>query len=80
MKEWLGEGLLISDGEKWAARRRMITPTFHFDILSDFLVVMNENAETCVTNLAKFADTGDQVEIMKHIGLSALDIICGMRD
>jgi len=68
---------LISDGEKWAARRKLITPTFHYDILNDFLVVMNENAQTCVENLKIHANTGQQVEIMKFIGLSALDIICG---
>ena len=38
---------------------------------------MNENAQTCVDNLKKYADTGKQVDIMKQIGLSALDIICG---
>ena len=55
----------------------MITPTFHFDILNDFLQVMNENSETCVNNLTKLADTGKEIDIFKQIGLCALDIICG---
>ena len=47
---WFGTGLLTSHGEKWQNRRRLITPTFHFEILNDFLQVMNEQAEI-LTNI-----------------------------
>merc|ERR1719507_1781065 len=48
---WLGTGLLKSNDEKWAKRRRMITPTFHFNILKEFLPIMNNNSKTMVNLL-----------------------------
>lgn len=32
LKGWLGDGLLLTEDEKWRARRRLITPAFHFDV------------------------------------------------
>lgn len=77
LKPWLGTGLLISDGDKWNVRRKIITPSFHFDILNDFLGVMNENVETCLKNLKKYSESGEELDIFKHVGLCALDAICG---
>ena len=67
----------ISYGNKWSSRRRLITPTFHFEILNDFLNVMNEQAQILVDELAKLEKTKQEINIFKHIGLCALDIICG---
>ena len=44
-KHWLGDGLLISGGKKWARNRRLLTPAFHFDILKPYTIVNNEAAE-----------------------------------
>ena len=40
-----------SSGEKWRSRRRLLTPAFHFKILQDFLVIMNEHSEIFVNKL-----------------------------
>ena len=68
---------MFSDGAKWSSRRKIITPTFHFDILNDFLVIMNENIDTCVEKLKVYAQTDKEFDMFKHIGLCTLDIICG---
>uniref|UniRef100_A0A8C5E1Z3 Cytochrome P-450AROM n=1 Tax=Gouania willdenowi TaxID=441366 RepID=A0A8C5E1Z3_GOUWI len=65
----------ISTGQKWRQRRRMLTPTFHFSILTEFLEVMNEQAEILVENLQKQAGKG-RFNCFNHITLCALDIIC----
>lgn len=40
-----------SDGSKWKTRRRLITPTFHFRILNDFIQVFEEQAAILVKHL-----------------------------
>uniref|UniRef100_A0A182PZB1 Uncharacterized protein n=1 Tax=Anopheles epiroticus TaxID=199890 RepID=A0A182PZB1_9DIPT len=74
MIPWLGTGLAISTGAKWAQRRKIITPTFHFKILEDFLVVMNHQTDLLIEKLKKNANSKD-FDIYEHVTYCALDII-----
>ncbi|CAK1551938.1 unnamed protein product [Leptosia nina] len=60
---WLGEGLLISSGEKWRSHRKMIAPTFHINILKSFVDTFNENSRAVVnkmkTEMGKVFDVHD---------------------
>jgi cytochrome P450 len=47
---WIGDGLLLSSGKKWARNRRLLTPAFHFDILKPYTKVNNEAAEILVVH------------------------------
>ncbi len=55
----------------------MITPTFHFEILSDFLNVMNEQTEIFMNILSEMVKKNEEIDIYKKTGLCSLDIICG---
>lgn len=75
VKPWLGDGLLMSIGKKWFNRRKIITPTFHFKILEQFVDVMNNQGQIFVKNLAKFDDQ-PPVDVFPLVTLYALDVIC----
>ncbi|MEJ1285079.1 family with sequence similarity 149 member A [Cricetulus griseus] len=75
LQPWLGLGLLTSTGNKWRSRRKLLTPTFHFTILEDFLDVMNEQANILVDKLENHVNQG-AFNCFVHITLCALDIIC----
>ncbi|KDR12229.1 Cytochrome P450 4C1 [Zootermopsis nevadensis] len=75
LHQWLGTGLLTSTGQKWHTHRKMITPTFHFKILDNFVEVFSEKSEILVRKLQK--EVGSQgFDVYPYITKCALDIIC----
>nr|XP_018916558.1 PREDICTED: cytochrome P450 4C1-like [Bemisia tabaci] len=75
MEPWLGSGLLTSDGRKWHSRRKMITPAFHFTILSDFVEVFVKNAEILVEKL-ETCEKMEEFEVSDIISANTLDNVC----
>lgn len=76
LRPWLKTGLLTSHGDKWKSRRRLLTPTFHFEILHDFLEVMNEQSKIFLRKIDLHAKKNDIFDIVKPVTLCTLDIIC----
>ncbi|XP_035230511.1 cytochrome P450 4V2-like [Stegodyphus dumicola] len=72
---WLGTGLLTSYGPKWKSRRKLITPSFHFEILKDFLPVFNEQSHIFVKILEKETKK-PWTDVILPVTLCTLDIIC----
>ncbi|KAK5643681.1 hypothetical protein RI129_007526 [Pyrocoelia pectoralis] len=52
---WLGNGLLISTGQKWKAHRKLIAPTFHLNVLKGFIELFNVNSRATVEKMRKEA-------------------------
>ncbi|XP_075153111.1 putative cytochrome P450 4ac1 isoform X3 [Haematobia irritans] len=44
IKEFLGDGLLISSDRKWFQRRKLLTPAFHFNVLQTFNDIFKEES------------------------------------
>lgn len=75
LQPWLRTGLLTSDGEKWFQRRKIITPSFHFSILEQFVDVMDKQSNIFVNKLQPLLGKRD-VNIHDFVTLFALDVIC----
>ncbi|KAI6194158.1 hypothetical protein M3Y96_01095000 [Aphelenchoides besseyi] len=76
LKRWLGSGLLISSGDKWRQRRKLLTPAFHFGMLNKFQAVHNQEAKILTEQLEQFAESGERFDIYPFLKRCALDIIC----
>lgn len=76
MKPWLGTGLLIAESKKWFQRRKIITPTFHFKILEQFVEVFDHQSGIFMEKMRKHCD-GEAFDVFPLVTLCAIDIICG---
>lgn len=77
LRAWLGDGLLISSGQRWARDRRLLTRGFHFDILRGYLPVYKEAVSIMLerwTNTCSTCD-GQAVNISRSAKLLTLDVI-----
>ena len=73
-RPWMGDGLLLSTGDKWHRRRKLLTPPFHnVAVMESFLEVMNEDASALVKRLE--ASGGQSLDVMPLVSDSALNIL-----
>uniref|UniRef100_G3SF33 Cytochrome P450 family 4 subfamily F member 12 n=1 Tax=Gorilla gorilla gorilla TaxID=9595 RepID=G3SF33_GORGO len=74
LKPWLGEGILLSGGDKWSRHRRMLTPTFHFNILTPYIKIFNRSVNIMHDKWQHLASEGSsRLDMYEHISLMTLD-------
>jgi cytochrome P450 family 4 subfamily B polypeptide 1 len=71
---WLGESVLTGSGPKWQRTRRLLTPSFHFDILKPYVKVFSSCADIAVDKWLKVPE-GQSVEIFHDVSLLTLDVM-----
>ncbi|XP_011701421.1 PREDICTED: cytochrome P450 4C1-like isoform X2 [Wasmannia auropunctata] len=71
---WFGTGLLTSEGAKWHSRRKILTPTFHFNILQQFIEILIEEGENMIKSLKNTGGTvvKDSVSFFSEHTLNAI--------
>lgn len=62
--------------EIWKKSRKMLTPSFHFSILENFIETFNSNADILKEILSEKADA-ETFDVFPYAAMSALDIISG---
>ncbi|KAJ3656432.1 hypothetical protein Zmor_015512 [Zophobas morio] len=75
LKKWLGNGLLVSDGDYWKRRRKILTAAFHFEILKKFVEVFESAGDVLIEKLQEY-DEDTSVDLHTLTTLYALDVIC----
>ncbi|XP_034376334.1 cytochrome P450 4F3 [Arvicanthis niloticus] len=74
LKPWLGDGLLVSTGEKWSRHRRMLTPAFHFNILKPYVKIFNDSTNIMHAKWQRLTSKGSAcLDMFEHISLMTLD-------
>ncbi|XP_014207606.1 cytochrome P450 4g15 isoform X1 [Copidosoma floridanum] len=70
---WLGEGLLISTGQKWRAHRKLIAPTFHLNVLKSFIDLFNANSNAVVEKMRK--EDGKEFDCHEYMSETTVEIL-----
>ncbi|XP_038628544.1 cytochrome P450 4F22 [Tachyglossus aculeatus] len=74
LRPWLGDGLLLSRGEKWGRHRRMLTPAFHFDILKPYMKIFNQCTDIMHAKWRRLsAGAVVSLDMFEHVSLMTLD-------
>jgi cytochrome P450 len=63
-------------GKKWKVHRKILTPSFHFQILEQFLDVFKSNGDILVQRLSSHVN-GPKFDITDYFVACTLDVICG---
>ena len=72
---WLGDGLLLSGGNKWFRHRKMLTPAFHYKILNSFFSVYTSATHVMIQQWEEAADMDGCIVLQNSVPYLSLDII-----
>uniref|UniRef100_A0A3Q4HAC9 Leukotriene-B(4) omega-hydroxylase 2-like n=2 Tax=Neolamprologus brichardi TaxID=32507 RepID=A0A3Q4HAC9_NEOBR len=74
LQPWLGRSVLISNGEVWSRKRRLLTPAFHFDILKSYVTIFNSSSKIMHDKWCRLVAEGKtNLEMFDHVSLMTLD-------
>ncbi|XP_054983865.1 cytochrome P450 4F3-like isoform X2 [Sorex araneus] len=74
LKPWLGDGLLLSAGDKWGRHRRLLMPAFHSNILKAYVKIFGQSTDTMHAKWARLLSEGSShLDMFEHVSLMTLD-------
>ncbi|XP_069737673.1 cytochrome P450 4F3-like [Phaenicophaeus curvirostris] len=78
LKPWLGDGLLLSHGDKWRRHRRLLTPAFHGDLVKSYVGIFNQSTRVMHAKwraASRAAGGPVGLEVLEHLSLLTLDTL-----
>eukprot|EP00057_Strongylocentrotus_purpuratus_P034727 XP_796330.4 PREDICTED: leukotriene-B4 omega-hydroxylase 3-like [Strongylocentrotus purpuratus] len=73
--EWLGQPMATTDGNLWKRHRRLITNSFHFNVLKSHIPKMNQIADTLISVISQRGVAGELLELHKTTSAFSSDVI-----
>ncbi|KAG5312564.1 CP4C1 protein, partial [Acromyrmex insinuator] len=74
-KSWLGNSIFLSEGTKWQSQQKILTATFHFDILQRFVKIFDKESKNMVKSLKNAKGTVVK-DLTSFISEHTLNAIC----
>ena len=71
----IGDGLFISDGDIWAARRKIVSPIIHGSRVPSFAPIMIETIEEKKREWLELKD-GERIDVLSEMAHLTAEIIC----
>ncbi|KAI6660527.1 Cytochrome P450 4B1-like isoform X1 [Oopsacas minuta] len=75
LDRWIGDGLLSSNGRKWQRNRKLLTPAFHYSILSSFLPVYCKATHVMLDLWEELSVNGGEIVVQEFAQYLTLDIL-----
>ncbi|KAJ8730960.1 hypothetical protein PYW08_002373 [Mythimna loreyi] len=75
LKGWLGEGLLVSNGDIWHQRRKMLTPAFHFRSLNKYFNIFCAHTQSLLHTIENELDK-EYIDIVPLMSKTSLAVMC----
>jgi cytochrome P450 len=72
----IGDGLLLSDGDIWRRRRRIVAPIVHISRLSEFVPIMVDAAQKARERWVRLEPPGE-IDALSEMAQLTAEIICG---
>lgn len=73
-QQWLGDGLVLTSGEKWHKMRKLLTPAFHFQILERFIPIFQEQGKIFLDKIENLSEE-EVINVVPWFHAFALDVI-----
>lgn len=73
----VGNGLITLKGDAWRQHRRLLNPSFHYNITSKFVPLFNRNLRVLVEQMGGRCG-GGEFDIKEYMKRCSMDMICGM--
>jgi len=72
---WMGEGLILTNGQRWFRNRRLLTPSFHFEILKTYIEVYNSCSDILFEQMLKLSKSEQSLDLESLLNKYTQDII-----